>query len=143
MAAGLALAVIGGAGFGAVSLSGLGAAGGAPAFQEDTGEDAPELNGSGASAPALGPNDRGSRRPQVVSGGASYEPSAAAPAKSPAAESGGGVSRGDESDEPGEGRALFEVDLNEPGPWLAIMAAGVALLLLGLVLRAAISPRAR
>jgi hypothetical protein len=145
MAAGLVLAVIGGAGFGVVSLSGLGAAGAAPAYREDTAGDAADVPEALASAePELDPNDRGSGRPLVQPGSLSHGPSArgsaaATPADSPVVERHGG---GQGADEAGDQLAATGVDFNEPGPWLAILAAGVALLLLGLMMRAAISPRA-
>ena len=131
MAAGAAMAVIGAVGFGAVAFSGMAASGGAPAFQEDAAGDAPEAAAS--EHPDLrGQSGSGSPRALV-----SLVPQdSPIPYRSPI------VAPADEGDEAGDQLALTEVNFSEPGPWLAILAAGVALLLLGLTLRVAISPRA-
>jgi hypothetical protein len=144
VATGLALAVVGGIGFGAVSLSGMGAATGAPAFQEDAaGGDAPDAPEAAASAAASAAPDL-TRNP--LSGAGSYRAQASRLAQdSPIADRSpiaAPADEGDEGEEATDRIGVTGVDFNQPGPWLVMLAAGVALLLLGLVLRVAISPRA-
>ena len=130
MAAGAGLALVGAVGLGSLAMGGL-AAGGA-IFQNvgtnlEGGAD-PDTLASSPLAPDAGDNgvDRSSAKPEDYSG------QSASPV--PVAGS------GDEGRSAGEKFAL--IDTGTPLPWLTLVLFGAALLVIGLVLRFTIRPRA-
>ena len=145
MAAGIAMAVVGGIGFGATALSGLGAASGAAPFQEEDAQQPPEsdtpdlVHGGAAGTPGESTSRDGANAENasptpsldLAEGGATPGASAA---KAPEDEG--------RDEAASDDFAAIAVDFNRPGPWLAVIGAGVLLLLLGLVLRNAVQPRA-
>jgi anti-sigma factor RsiW len=126
MAAGAAMVVIGGVGFGAISLSGLGASGAAPAYRDSL-EDAPETRGT--AVPADEESDYRASGGRLLTGA------------SPRA-SGDQLPAARDGESTGENVTPLSVDFNQPTPWLVLLVSGAALLLLGLVLRYAVNPRA-
>ena len=144
MAAGIAMAVVGGVGFGATALSGLGASSGAAPAYEDA-QQPPEsetpaaLGGGAAGTPGDSTTRDGSNAENasptpsldLAEGGATPGASAAEAPEDEGRDEGG-------SDD----FAAIAFDFNRPEPWLAVIVAGVVLLLLGLVLRNVVNPRA-
>ncbi len=161
MAAGAAMVVIGAVGFGATALSRMGAASGAAPAHEDA------LDGGEAASPATvrggiaatdspsprevtGSESSPSASRDALAGGRSPRPSSddyRSGGQSPAASGRGtpATGYGDEgTGDEGTGQDLFltGLDFNQPPAWLALLGAGVVLLLLGMLLRSSLRPRA-
>ena len=145
MAAGIAMAVIGGVGFGATALSGLGAASGAAPANEDAQQPpVPET-------PALLDGGEVTSGDSTSRGG--FHAASASPRASLDLAEGGATPRArasaaeaPEEDGRDEGAsedfAAIAVDFNRPGPWLVVLGGGVLLLLAGMALRHSVQPRA-
>lgn len=145
MAAGAAMLVVGAVGFGAISLSGLGASGAAPEYQ-DAGANAPEgpatdapVEDAASPTPAGGESlARGSVRPMSGSSEGGYR----FRVSSPMASDGEPAAEGGDDEAPSRDVVAPAVDFNQPTPWLVLLVSGAALLVTGLILRSAVTPRA-
>jgi hypothetical protein len=141
MAAGVVMAVVGAAGLGVTGLSRMGAASGAAPAYEDA------VDGDQLESPTTRGGLTATSRPSIEVTDTGGTPAASAAPSEAAAPAEGAGNEGGESQDAGDEGAdrslgLVSVDFNQPAAWLAVLGAGIVLLLLGLLLRSSLRPRA-